>query len=82
MIHRLCLTTLLLLMGGVVGCGGAKIKDYNEALPIPDIPLAGGGGEEPEESAIASPPEVATDGAKKPQSQQQPERPTKAAEFE
>jgi hypothetical protein len=26
------------------GCGGTKIKDYDEAVPIPDIPLAGGGG--------------------------------------
>lgn len=33
----------VMLLTSVVGCGGTKIVDYDEAAPIPDVPLAGGG---------------------------------------
>lgn len=57
MLNKLRALALVVAVYGFVGCGGTRIKDYDEAVPVPDVPLAGGGsgdGEEPEDDLVLS----------------------------
>lgn len=49
----LSLFCLLALLPGF-GCGGAKIKDYNEGVAVPSVPPSGGGGGTPEGFEVTS----------------------------
>ena len=59
-VRRMQLAILTAFAVVCVGCGEVKIKDYNEGMSAPDIPIAGGPQAAPGDSGNAAMPSADT----------------------